>query len=391
VPQLFSLEEYASVYHLVATVTGELDCQYDAVDLIQATFPGGSITGAPKIRAMEIIDELERNKRHAYTGSLGFIGFDGGMDLNIIIRSIIIKDQKASIGVGGGITCESDAKSEYEETLAKAKLLFSALNTYVPSLSDITFAPGILPEEIATKRSATLQIDDGISFGLSFFETLYLNHQPIFLEEHLNRLNASLKAFNIPIYIPASLLREVISTWELQNTALKIMVSRENILISIRPITYTPEYYDRGAKVKVSHHRRSSSSKLIHYKSANYGELILALREAHNEGYDDILFLNEADHLCESAICNLFLIKDGKLFTPPLSCGLLPGIVRAYILEHYDVEESNLTLQDLLLADGAFLTNSLVGILDLRELTIDQKKYTLPISPLQKEVALHYK
>lgn len=390
VPELFSLEEYASVYHLVATVTGELDDEYDAVDLLEASFPGGSITGAPKIRAMEIIDELERSKRGPYTGSLGFIGFDGDMDLNIIIRSILIKENTAYIGVGGGITCESEPEAEYKETLAKAKLLFSALNHHVPALSDLHFGKGILPPEIDKGRGTVLQVDDGISFGLSFFETILLRKQPIFLEAHLKRLNASLRAFDIPTYIPASLITDIVSTWKLENMALKIMVSRENILISIRPLTYTPEYYERGAKIKLSDLIRSSRSKLVPHKSANYGELILALREAHKEGLDDVLFCNEEGHLCESAICNLFLIKDGQLFTPHLDCGLLPGILRAYVIEHFPVQEAKLTPLDLQHSDGAFLTNSLVGIINLSELQIGRRNYRLPIHPLQEEIALHY-
>jgi len=127
VPELFKTEAYATVFHLVSTVVGTLKSEYTAVDCLKATFPGGSITGAPKIRAMEIIDELERNRRNLYTGSVGYFGFDGNADFNIIIRSILIKDKRAYIGVGGGITWESDAQSEYDETIAKAIVLFKSL------------------------------------------------------------------------------------------------------------------------------------------------------------------------------------------------------------------------------------------------------------------------
>lgn len=127
VPELFTLEAFSTVYHLVSTVTGTLKNNATAVDCVKATFPGGSITGAPKIRAMEIIDELERNQRNVYTGCIGYFGFDGNADFNIIIRSILIKDHFAHIGVGGGITWESDAEREYEETIAKAVALFQSL------------------------------------------------------------------------------------------------------------------------------------------------------------------------------------------------------------------------------------------------------------------------
>ncbi|OPJ57044.1 aminodeoxychorismate synthase component I [Alkalithermobacter paradoxus] len=127
VPELFKLEEYTNVHHLVATVIGNLKDDCDAVDVIKATFPGGSITGAPKIRAMEIIDELEPTKRNVYTGSIGYIGFDGNLDLNIAIRTIVKKDKNVYFQVGGGITWDSDPNEEYEETLHKAKSMMRAL------------------------------------------------------------------------------------------------------------------------------------------------------------------------------------------------------------------------------------------------------------------------
>ncbi|MFZ5752927.1 MAG: chorismate-binding protein, partial [Bacillota bacterium] len=127
VTELFTIEEYATVFHLVATIKGQLKEDKDAIDLLKAAFPGGSITGAPKIRAMEIIEELETTKRNIYTGSIGYLGFDGDMDLNIVIRTIVIKDKKVYFQVGGGIVADSDPEKEYQETLDKAKALIRAL------------------------------------------------------------------------------------------------------------------------------------------------------------------------------------------------------------------------------------------------------------------------
>ena len=127
VDELFTVEEYATVFHLVSDITGKLKKDLNVVDLIKAAFPGGSITGAPKIRAMEVIDELENNKRGIYTGSFGYISLDGSCDLNIIIRTALYKDNNYYLGVGGGITCESDLEFEYEETLQKAKAVLEAM------------------------------------------------------------------------------------------------------------------------------------------------------------------------------------------------------------------------------------------------------------------------
>ncbi len=98
------------------------------IDLLQACFPGGSITGAPKMRAMEIIDELEPTRRSIYTGSIGYLGFGGQMDLNIVIRTILVKNDRVYLQVGGGIVYDSDPEAEYQETLHKAKALFQALD-----------------------------------------------------------------------------------------------------------------------------------------------------------------------------------------------------------------------------------------------------------------------
>lgn len=127
VPELFLTEEYANVHHLVATVTSEIREDADVFDVIRATFPGGSITGAPKIRAMEIIEELEPTSRNVYTGSIGYIGFDGNADFNIAIRTIVKKDQRILFQAGGGITWDSDPEEEYMESLHKASAIMKVL------------------------------------------------------------------------------------------------------------------------------------------------------------------------------------------------------------------------------------------------------------------------
>lgn len=127
VTELFTVEEYATVFHLVSDIEGELETDKNVMDLLEATFPGGSITGAPKYRAMEIIDELENNRRNLYTGSIGYLTLDGDCDFNIVIRTALHKDGMYHLGVGGGITAESDLEFEYEETLQKAKAVLEAM------------------------------------------------------------------------------------------------------------------------------------------------------------------------------------------------------------------------------------------------------------------------
>lgn len=136
VPELFVIETYPTVYHLVSTVKAKLRDDISPVACIKAAFPGGSITGAPKIRAMEVIDELEPTTRGLYTGSIGYLGFDGQVDLNIVIRTIVLKDKKAYFQTGGGIVWDSDAEMEYMETFHKAKALMRVLDVDTSFITD---------------------------------------------------------------------------------------------------------------------------------------------------------------------------------------------------------------------------------------------------------------
>jgi para-aminobenzoate synthetase component 1 len=136
VTELAILETYPTVFHLTSTVVGQLKEGKDRIDLLKATFPGGSITGAPKVRAMEIIDELEPTRRSIYTGSLGYLSFGGDMDLDIVIRTIIIKDGKAYFQMGGAIVYDSRPESEYIETLDKGRALMKALDLTPPDSAE---------------------------------------------------------------------------------------------------------------------------------------------------------------------------------------------------------------------------------------------------------------
>ena len=128
VDELFEIETYATVHHLVASVSGQLASGKTAMDLLDAAFPGGSITGAPKTRAMEVISALERGNRGLYTGAIGYISLNGDCDFNVVIRTAVHQDGVYTLGVGGGITAESDTEFEYEETLQKAKAILAALS-----------------------------------------------------------------------------------------------------------------------------------------------------------------------------------------------------------------------------------------------------------------------
>lgn len=130
VPHLFAAESYATVHHLVSTVRGQLAPGHHALDLLRGCFPGGSITGAPKIRSMEIIEELEPHRRGVYCGAIGYIGYDGNMDSNIAIRTLVHSDDRIRLWAGGGITVDSDVEREYQECYHKAAAMLTLLNHF---------------------------------------------------------------------------------------------------------------------------------------------------------------------------------------------------------------------------------------------------------------------
>lgn len=129
-PKLFEVESYANVHHLVSTVEGQLAVGLDALDVLRACFPGGSITGAPKLRAMQIIEQLEPHRRGLYCGAIGYIGFDGNMDTNIAIRTMIHSGNEIKCWAGGGIVADSEVEAEYQETLDKASAMLELLRQY---------------------------------------------------------------------------------------------------------------------------------------------------------------------------------------------------------------------------------------------------------------------
>jgi para-aminobenzoate synthetase component 1 len=129
---LCELETFPSVFHLTSTIGGRLSKGKGSVDLVKACFPGGSITGAPKVRAMEIIEEMEPCRRAVYTGAIGYVGFDGSADLSVAIRTATVSDGKVRFHAGGGIVYDSDPGDEYDETLHKATGLMNALGAASP-------------------------------------------------------------------------------------------------------------------------------------------------------------------------------------------------------------------------------------------------------------------
>lgn len=214
-------------------------------------------------------------------------------------------------------------------------------------------------------HSDLLQLDEGFFFGIGFFETILVKDEAVFLEAHVERINKSLSTFDIKRRLTPECVNAFISQYEIRDCALKLVITEKNVFASTRPIAYTDALYQVGFHVFVGDFVRASKMRLIHHKSLNYGECILAHRWARQNGYNDCLFQNEHGNLTETSIANLFIVENGLLVTPPLSEGLLPGVVRAELMKLYPVVESPITMDRLMTSEGAFLTNSLMGIMKI--------------------------
>lgn len=209
-------------------------------------------------------------------------------------------------------------------------------------------------------------LDEGIFFGKGVFETILFLEKPIFLKEHIERLKNGMKELGLE-ELEEEMLLDYISLNFIKNKAVKILVTPQNIIITEREIPYTEEDYIQGSSLKLSKVRRNSTSMLCYIKSTNYIENMIEKNKAKEDGFKDVLFLNENGYLSETSCANIFIVKNDKIYTPKVSCGLLNGIIRMWVIENFPVIEKELRLDDLKNADEVFITNSLMGIMKVKK------------------------
>lgn len=218
-----------------------------------------------------------------------------------------------------------------------------------------------------------IKLDKGLFFGKGLFETILVKERAIFLEEHINRINNSCKILNIEKYVEYNDVLNFIEKNNIKNKALKITITDKNIIYSTRDIQYKSEDYKRGFSICLSSVLRNSTSMLVYVKSTCYIENIMEKNKGKNLGFDEIIFLNEKGYIAEGATSNIFFIKNNKIFTPKVKCGILNGIVRQWVVDNFIVEEGEYKIEDLLMSDAIFITNSIVGIMKVCE--IEGKKF----------------
>ena len=209
-----------------------------------------------------------------------------------------------------------------------------------------------------------MQLDEGFYFGLGAFETLYVHEKKIiFLEEHLKRLRKTLLFLGVNQQLTSQELMDYVSKQDKHSFVLKVAISSENKLFSIRDNPYTKEMYETGFDIKLSDNRRNAYSPFVYHKTLNYGDNIMENRLAKKEGYQEVLFLNTEGLVSECSTANIFFVKNKQIYTPKIENGLLPGILREYVLKAYSVVEKDLSLSDIEHMEEAFVTNSVLGIM----------------------------
>lgn len=328
---LFETRTYPTLHQMVSTVRGELNEEVSLYALFRALFPSGSVTGAPKIRAMNLIRGLENSPRGVYTGAVGFMLPEGKKVFNVAIRTVELAGGRGSYGTGSGIVWDSDPWQEYRESLLKAEILSGEA--------------GDLP-------------------GL--FETILWNGSWLLLDDHLARLTASSSAFGLPF--DACAARDMLLHCETKEFRpngryrVKLSLDRDKGL-SVVHEPFDPAPPDTMVRVCLAFERISSSDRLLHHKTTQRGRYDCALRSAVAAGFDEVLFLNERGEVTEGAISNVVVCRDGRLFTPPEACGLLNGVCRRYLLRTRPwIKEKILTAEDLRQADMLLLCNALRGL-----------------------------
>lgn len=238
-----------------------------------------------------------------------------------------------------------------------------------------------------------IQLDDGVQFGLGVFETIGLkNGNPILLKWHLERINRSLKVLGIG----QNVTEQEVLQWCEQNKdeieglqALKIMVSEKNKLFALRKNPYTEESLERGFQLEYSPIMRNETSPLVYHKTMNYADNIMEKRRMKGTGADEVLFLNSKGQITEGSTTNVFFVKNRKLFTPQENCGLLPGILRRFVMEKTECIEGILYPQDIAEMDECFVTNSLMGIMPVSRLGSKKfrtQEYTKKIKQIYLEL-----
>ncbi len=324
VPELFSVETYPTLHTMVSTITAQLKPATRAEAIVKALFPCGSVTGAPKIRAMEIIRELEGSARGIYCGAIGFFAPDGSANFNVAIRTLTIDGGSGQLGIGGAVVQDSTSASEYAECLLKARYF------------------------------------ENVRTPIGLIETLRFENGFVRLERHLDRMQRSAKALGLP-FDRARAQRTLETGVAGARDVLRVRLTLAedgNFNCTTGPIGAAPPHWS----YTISPHHVNSADQLLRHKTdwrSFYDDE--QARLAKLTGCDEVIFLNERGEVAEASRTNIFVRRGSGLVTPPLSAGVLEGVLRSELMEQGKCVEATLMPADL--NGEVFLGNSLRGLI----------------------------
>ncbi len=332
VGDLFQVETYPTVHQMTSGIEARLHPGVGLAELLAGLFPCGSVTGAPKVRAMEIIRELETAPRGVYTGAVGMIAPGGDLRFNVAIRTLWLdRSGRGEMGIGSGVVYDSDGRDEYQECLLKARFLTDPFEPF---------------ELIETLR--------------------WEAREYWLLERHLDRLESSARHFLFTFDRAAvrQALEAAADSFEGSCQRVRLLLAANgSMTVSSAPLI--PPGPDACLRYVISERRTDSGDPFFYHKTTRRtlydGEHARLSRETD---CDEVLFLNERGELAEGSRTTLFIERDGELLTPPIDAGILDGVLRRELLEvdERSVREGTLTLDDLETADAVYLGNSVRGL-----------------------------
>ncbi len=342
VSELFHVEKYESLFQMVSKVEGKLRKKTRMLEILQNIFPCGSVTGAPKIRTMEIINEIEKEKRGIYTGSVGLLTPEE-IKMNVAIRTITINKNTGDgiMGLGSGIVWDSNPQSEYEEVLLKSKFLVEPLGYF------------------------------------EIFETMrYENGEIKFLDSHLTRMKSAADYFLFKFSekkIRRHLQNSIAEIDKQKPRKVKLSLSKWG---EIKVDITNDLKLSKNVSVIVSQNKINSTDKFKYFKTTNRKLYDDEYSQYNSKGFYEVLYLNEKDEIAEGSRTNIFIRKGNAWFTPHLESGALPGIYRNYFIQNkLNVVEKNIQVKDLIEASELLLTNALRGEVKVNKLFINADEY----------------
>ena len=358
VPAIVRAERHA-VWHLVSDVVGHLDDGVRDSDLLRATFPPGSVTGAPKVRAMQIVNDVEATAREAYTGAIGHVSPGAGLELNVVIRTFEFPAARDRVwlGVGGGVVAHSTPDAEYAECLVKARPLIEA----VGGVLDLRAAPPVVG-----RASGTVEVSDVAAADerLGVYDTLLvLDGRVVDLDAHLARLDTSVRAVYgrpLPSGLGEEVVRRVLGLRGRHRLRIDAVPSGDDVEVSmtVRPVddagdtwTLRPRTVPGGQ----GQHKWTDRRALAHNGPADH----------------DLLLVADDGAVLETARASIFVVHDDAVLTPPVDGRILPGTARERVVEllrdaAVPVFQRRLTLDDVASATEVFATNAVRGVVPVR-------------------------